>query len=106
MRIAQGVRTNMASYRAVMYAYARAGDWASALGLLEDARREELQPSTGDLRTLVQVIRDLPYQKKSVTYPLPVLYIIWIYTCVFLEKYDRNAASVCISSIPNPEAPR
>lgn len=55
MRAAQGVRTNMASYRAVMYAFSRAGDWASALGLYEDARREELQPSTGDLRTLVQV---------------------------------------------------
>lgn len=55
MRAAQGVRTNMASYRAVMYAYSRAGDWASALGLLEEARREELEPSTGDLRTLVQV---------------------------------------------------
>lgn len=67
MRAAQGVRTNMASYRAVMYAYSRAGDWASALGLLEDARREELQPTTGDLRTLVQVIGRLK-----------------VYFCVFL----------------------
>ena len=73
MRAAQGVRTNMASYRAVMYAYCRAGDWASALGLLEDARREELQPSTGDLRTLVQVkchIRTRLVAPKRVVYSL------------------------------------
>ncbi|CAM9220165.1 unnamed protein product [Laminaria digitata] len=67
MRIAQGVRTNMASYRAVMYAYARAGDWASALGLLEDARREELQPSTGDLRTLVQVCGEAEQHERALS---------------------------------------
>lgn len=55
MRAAQGVPTNMASYRAIISAYCRAGDWAPATGLLEDARKEQLKPDTGDLRMLVQV---------------------------------------------------
>ncbi|CAM9228412.1 unnamed protein product [Pylaiella littoralis] len=54
MRAAQGVKTNLSSYRAVMHAHCRAGDWASALGLLEDARRDQIKPGTGDLRAMVE----------------------------------------------------
>ena len=55
MRAARGVSTNMSSYRAVIDAYCRAGDWGSAQGLLEDARRDQLKPGAVDLRTLVEV---------------------------------------------------
>ncbi|CAM9274213.1 unnamed protein product [Ectocarpus sp. 12 AP-2014] len=51
---APGVSTNMSSFRAVMDAYCRTGDWASALRLLEDARRYQLKPNTADLRTMVE----------------------------------------------------
>ncbi|CAM9673784.1 unnamed protein product [Ectocarpus sp. 6 AP-2014] len=51
---APGVSTNMSSFRAAMDAYCRAGDWASALRLLEDARRYQLKPNTADLRTMVE----------------------------------------------------
>ncbi|CAM9904722.1 unnamed protein product [Scytosiphon promiscuus] len=54
MRADSGIRTNMSVYRAVMDAYCRAGDWASALRLLEDARKDRLKPTTGDLRTMVE----------------------------------------------------
>ncbi|CAM9617158.1 unnamed protein product [Ectocarpus fasciculatus] len=54
MCAAPGVSTNMSSFRAVMDAYCRAGDWASALRLLEDARRYQLKPNTADLRTMVE----------------------------------------------------
>ena len=40
-----------------MDAHCRAGDWASAQGLLEDARRDQLKPGTGDLRAMVEVRR-------------------------------------------------
>lgn len=55
MRATRGVPTNMSSYRAVMDAHCRAGDWASALGLLEDSRRDKLKPGTGELRAMVEV---------------------------------------------------
>eukprot|EP00903_Cladosiphon_okamuranus_P006782 g6610.t1 len=54
MRAARGVSTNMSSYRAVMDAYCRAGDWAAAQGILEDARRDQLKPDAGDLRAMVE----------------------------------------------------
>ena len=59
MRAARGVSTNMSSYRAVMDAHCRSGDWASAQGLLEDARRDQLKPGTGDLRAMVEVRREV-----------------------------------------------
>ncbi|CAM9950850.1 unnamed protein product, partial [Hapterophycus canaliculatus] len=54
MRAAPGIRTNMSAYRAMMDAHCRAGDWASALRVLEDARRDRLKPTTGDLRMVIE----------------------------------------------------
>lgn len=45
----------MPAYRAVIDAHCKAGDWASALRFLEDARRDRLKPTTGDLRMMVEV---------------------------------------------------
>lgn len=42
-----------------MDAHCRSGDWASAQGLLEDARRDQLKPGTGDLRAMVEVRREV-----------------------------------------------
>lgn len=55
MRAAPGVRTNMSVYSALIAAYCRSGDWAAALGLLEDARKEQHKPATGDFRMSLKV---------------------------------------------------
>lgn len=55
MRMAPGVSTNDAVYRSIIFASCEAGDWVTALGLVEDARRENLKPGTGNLRMIVQV---------------------------------------------------
>lgn len=55
MRMAPGVSTNDAVYRSIIFASCEAGDWVTAIGLVEDARRENLTPGTGNLRMIVQV---------------------------------------------------
>eukprot|EP00752_Nemacystus_decipiens_P004629 g4224.t1 len=67
MRAARGVSTNMSSYRAVMDAHCRAGDWASAQGLLEDARRDQLKPGAGDLRAMVEACGNAEQHERALS---------------------------------------